>query len=286
MKDFLAKRGLELNQNKTKIVNIQEGFDYLRFQFCRKPWNVRFNKVSKTGITQSTVLLIKPSKKSILNLRNKLRAIITMSKPIIKIITQANSILRGWAEYFRISYHSNLVFIKFDHWVYKKMMKWVYYHKGSIHRTTQKYLVVTYRRKWNWGLSKKTRLINLGEIATLTYRMLKHDMNPYIRENTKYFNERKAMIKVAKFKAMIYKMYNHTCTVCQTSLHNGEQVDLHHIIPIKDKGVYQPNNIMPLHQVCHQQVTHNSETMEKLKELRVVIENKEEPKRKIRKSKK
>lgn len=37
MEEFIAERGLELNQMKTKITNINDGIDLLGFNIVRKP---------------------------------------------------------------------------------------------------------------------------------------------------------------------------------------------------------------------------------------------------------
>jgi 5-methylcytosine-specific restriction endonuclease McrA len=61
----------------------------------------------------------------------------------------------------------------------------------------------------------------------------------------------------AKFRETIFKKYNHLCPLCQESLHNGEKVELHHIVAVKEGGKYTLTNIQPLHQLCHISVTHN-----------------------------
>jgi RNA-directed DNA polymerase len=62
----------------------------------------------------------------------------------------------------------------------------------------------------------------------------------------------------AKFRDAIYKKYNNLCPLCGESLHNGETIELHHILSIKEGGKYSMNNIQPLHQICHVSITHKS----------------------------
>jgi RNA-directed DNA polymerase len=54
--NFLKTRDLELKPDKTRIITIYEGFDFLGFNISRKPFNNRLNKNTK----QTTVLIIKP----------------------------------------------------------------------------------------------------------------------------------------------------------------------------------------------------------------------------------
>lgn len=63
----------------------------------------------------------------------------------------------------------------------------------------------------------------------------------------------------------MYKLFEHRCPLCKESLYNGEIVELHHIIPQKSGGKYSIENILPLHQICHQQITHGDQSLERLK---------------------
>jgi RNA-directed DNA polymerase len=259
--NFLEKRGLELNDNKTMITHIKKGFDFLGFNIRRMKWNPKLNNITD----QETVLIIKPSKKSITKLKESIKKIIILNKPLIKIISEINPVLRGWGEHKRISYHTQEIFITIDNWIYNKMLKWAHWHKGSVKKTVNKYLISTETRKWNWGVSRKEKIINLGEISILRLRPLKLDKNPYIKENTEYFDKRKEKLIDAKFRATIYKKYKQMCVICGESLHNGEVVELHHIIPQKLGGKYSTKNIQPLHQICHQQVTYSKGNENKIK---------------------
>lgn len=261
LKEFLKERGLELNENKTLITHIKTGFDFLGFNIRRFGWNSRLNK--KTD--QETVLIIKPSIKGIRRLKSAINNIIIMNKPIRKIISELNPILRGWGEHKRISYHTQEVFISIDHWIYQKMLKWSYWHKGSIRKTVLKYMVQTDTRKWNWGVSRTEKLINLGEISIIILRPLKLDKNPYIIEHLEYFNERREKIIEAKFRQLVYKLFKQKCPLCNESLHNEESVELHHIIPKKSGGKYSLENIVPLHELCHKQITHGNPSLERFK---------------------
>jgi RNA-directed DNA polymerase len=249
LSEFLAERGLVLNEKKTVVTHIKEGFDFLGFNVRRMKQNSRYNKATE----QETVLIIKPSAKGILKLKNKVREIITINKPIERIISDINPVLRGWGEDKRISYHSQATFISLDHWIYLKMKKWAYWLKGSIRRNIEKYKIKTKTRQWNWGISPKLKILNLGEIPIIKLTPLKHTKNPYIKEDQVYFEERRKNLIDAKFRATMYRLFEHRCPLCQESLHNGELVELHHIVPQKSGGKYNIENILPLHQICHQQ---------------------------------
>lgn len=81
---FLQERGLLLSEEKTKITHINDGFDFLGF-------NVRKYSNGK--------LLIKPAKKSVKSLLDKVRQIVksNLSSKTEEVIYQLNPVLRGWA---------------------------------------------------------------------------------------------------------------------------------------------------------------------------------------------
>jgi RNA-directed DNA polymerase len=89
--DFLKDRGLELNEKKTLITHIKDGFDFLGFNIKRYKFNPRLNKTTD----QETVLVIKPSKKGINKLKVSICSTISKDKPIERIISDINPILRG-----------------------------------------------------------------------------------------------------------------------------------------------------------------------------------------------
>ena len=267
IENFLKIRDLELKPAKTRIVTIYEGFDFLGFNITRKPFNPRLNKSTK----QQTVLIIKPSKKAVISIKTKIRDIIFNNKfEIITIIKEINPVLRGWGNYFNISYHSQATFIKIGHFVWNSMMIWVKkkHPSKSIYKSVSKYIITgktSSNHKWVWGVKKpdenkenKLVIINLAEIKPKQHTLLKLDLNPYLSENLAYFNNRLITKNSAKFRELIFKKYNHQCPICLDSLHNGEKIELHHIKPVKEGGQYTISNIQPLHQICHISITHQT----------------------------
>src|SRR5882672_4818995 len=84
---FLAERGLELSQEKTKITHISEGFDFLG-QNVRK---------------YDGKLLIKPSVKNVKAFLDKIRETIRANRSAKQdtLIDLLNPMIRGWANYHR-----------------------------------------------------------------------------------------------------------------------------------------------------------------------------------------
>jgi len=107
--EFLKERGLELSEEKTRIVHVNDGFDFLG-------WNIRKFKGK---------LLIQPSKKAIAAITQKLSEVIKSAKAWKQedLIKMLNPIIRGWALYHR-TVSSSITFGKLD-WIVRNMLwKW------------------------------------------------------------------------------------------------------------------------------------------------------------------
>jgi len=108
---FLQERGLLLSEEKTKITYIYEGFDFLGL-------NIRKYNNGK--------LLIKPAKKSVKSLLDKVREIVhsNLTSKTEHLISQLNPVLRGWTNYFR-HYVSKETFSYIDHQLFLILGRWI-----------------------------------------------------------------------------------------------------------------------------------------------------------------
>src|SRR5690348_1759753 len=87
---WLAERGLSLSEEKTRIVHLSEGFDFLGF-------NVRHYPCPQTT-RSGWKLLIKPSKESVQEVRKKLQQLWMRAhgSNIQSILHNFNPVIRGW----------------------------------------------------------------------------------------------------------------------------------------------------------------------------------------------
>ena len=108
--EWLAPRGLVFNEDKTKIVHLSEGFDFLGM-------NVRRYRNGK--------LLITPSPAAVKRLRKRLademRAL--RGSNAAAVIAALTPIIRGWAAYYR-GVVSSKTFGELDNYVWKLTWRW------------------------------------------------------------------------------------------------------------------------------------------------------------------
>jgi len=107
---WLAPRGLSFNEDKTQIVHLAEGFDFLGWTFRRYP---------------SGKLLIRPSKAAARKHRQRLAAEMRRLRGsnAAAVISALAPIIRGWAAYYRTVVSAE-VFHALDHYVFRLTCKW------------------------------------------------------------------------------------------------------------------------------------------------------------------
>jgi RNA-directed DNA polymerase len=109
------------------------------------------------------------------------------------------------------------------------------------------------------GNEKLLILNNISKTAIERHIKVKSDASPDDPALREYWNNRK--LKQGKnYWAKGSKYYqvainqNWKCPICGQNLFNGEQLETHHIVPVKDGGNDSTDNLVHLHKACHKQV--------------------------------
>jgi RNA-directed DNA polymerase len=93
---ILAPMGLSLSAGKTRVVHIDDGFDFLGWRIQRR---------HKAGTVSKKVIYTYPSKKSLSRIVGKVRVITRRSgspyQSLEHLLTRLNQVVRGWCQYFR-----------------------------------------------------------------------------------------------------------------------------------------------------------------------------------------
>jgi RNA-directed DNA polymerase len=129
--EWLQPRGLAINEDKTRIVHLSEGFDFLGFNIRR----------------YGAKLLIKPSTAAIRRLRNRLASETRKLRGsnARAVIARLNPIIRGWVAYYRAAVSSK-IFSWLDAYLWKLTYKWA---KHSHPNKSKTWLVDRYFGKFN-----------------------------------------------------------------------------------------------------------------------------------------
>jgi RNA-directed DNA polymerase len=253
LKTYLDKRGLELAPEKTRVVHISEGFDFLGFNLRQYP--------TKDGMR----LFIKPSKNSVKEAKRKIKEIFTWGKgrETNRMIERLNLTIRGIANYWAPEVSSQ-AFKDIDNYIYKKTHT---YLKQRHHRRSIKWINQRYFKPDHTGVSKNkwiltdpdnhtNQLIHMGWTSIVRHEKIKQNYSPFDASLKDYFDKRdkkefNSNNTLAKQK--LAKKSKYKCRVCGTSLVGDEPIEANHIIPKIIGGHDNYENLELLHKSCHKQ---------------------------------
>lgn len=198
IKDFLKDRGLELSEEKTLITHIDNGFDFLG-------WNFR---------KYNGKLLVKPSKNSIDKFTVKISDKIKEGKAWKQevLIDALNPIITGWANYHQ-SVVSSEIFHKLDSRIWGMLWHWAKrrHPEKSKHWIADKYWhPIGKKRVFSDGTKQ---LCFLFDTKIVRHIKLKLDMNPHLDKD--YFISRKLKLGVNKLTNIAKKMFDEAKKICK-----------------------------------------------------------------------
>lgn len=252
--EWLEQRGLRLSPEKTRIVHLSEGFDFLGFTVRHYP-----SKVTKTGWK----LLITPSKKSVKEIRERLKEewLKLRGANVQGILKQLNPIIRGWANYFRPKV-AKRTFQKLDHWMWLRQVRYV---KRTHPQKSWRWMKPRYWGKlnptredgWVFGDTKTGRyLLKFSWFTIERHRLVKGTASPddpSLRDYWKAREQAKAK-NLAPHERKVAERQGFTCPVCGITLFNEEELHEHHRKPKSKGGTDEESNLRLLHLYCHQQI--------------------------------
>ncbi len=251
---WLALRGLTLSKEKTRIVHLTEGFNFLGY-------HVKHYKVSTTATGYK--LLITPSKDAVAHVRAKLRDEWKHLRGAnaLAVIKKLNPIIRGWANYHRVVVASR-TFQILDEWMFRREV----HHVKRTHPTKSRDWTreryggrLNKERADNWVFGDKRSgayLLKFRWFKIERHALVKGTASPDDTRLKDYWITRNA----AKAKDLtpsrqkIAKNQNHRCPICGESLFNEEETQLHHREPRMAGGQDRYGNFALVHLYCHQQI--------------------------------
>ena len=206
--EWLAPRGLAFNEDKTKIVHLGEGFDFLGFDVRR--YNNR-------------KLLIKPSKAAVRRLRERLAAELRILRGgnAMAVIARLNPVIRGWAAYYRGVVSSRL-FGSLDSYMWKLLYKWA----ARRHRNKPKrWIVGRYFGKFNksrndrWVFGDRDSgacLVKFSWTAIQRHVLVKGAASPDDPALAEYWASRRNKVKppLSKYTLRLLTRQDGCCPLC------------------------------------------------------------------------
>lgn len=119
---LLKALGVRLNVDKTRIVHVRLGFEFLGFKIKRGSRPLRLSSSQIRSGTRSGDLYAYPRKKSIQHFKDQIRKRTQRKAPVStqELINEINPIIRGWGQYYCRA-HVRRLFHRLDHWIMRRI---------------------------------------------------------------------------------------------------------------------------------------------------------------------
>jgi RNA-directed DNA polymerase len=214
---FLAARGMNLSQRKTKLTATTDGFDFLGWNF----------KVQQNGKFRST-----PTVDNFKAFRKKVKEIVNSSNyGAMAKAKKLAPVVRGWRMYHR--------YCKMD-----GTRDSLYFIQKSAYRIFNK------ETKQNRYTSKTLLNQSFPSVSSSenNHVNVKGNKSPYDGDIV-YWSERNSKLYSGGYSSKAIKRQNHSCKVCGHKFVGEERIHLHHIDG--NKSNWKTQNLVALHESCH-----------------------------------
>jgi RNA-directed DNA polymerase len=253
--DWLKERGLTLSEEKTRIVHLTEGFDFLGFNIRHYP----APQTSRTGWK----LLIKPSKETVQDVQRKLKDQWDKAQGtnVPSVLAKLNPIIRGWANYFRTAVAKE---------IFSSLDRWMFYKADHYTRRMHPKKSTDWRHRKYWGRFQLDRLdawvfgdkqtgehlLKFSWFPIERHVLVKGTASPDDPCLKGYWIKRQATkAKDLTFsKQKLAKRQQGRCPECGETLFNEEELQVHHRLARSQGGKNSYSNLALVHLFCHQQI--------------------------------
>jgi hypothetical protein len=118
----LDKLGVVLHAEKTRVVNIRHGFEFLGYKIKRgsRPLQLKPDKILSGATTGS--LYAFPREKSLQHFKEQIRKRTRRKAPVSieELIDELNPVIRGWGNYY-CKAHVRKLFNRLDRWIVRRI---------------------------------------------------------------------------------------------------------------------------------------------------------------------
>ncbi len=237
--EFLISRGLRLSEEKSKIASIDRGFEFLSRWYYRS----------------ESILMIKPSHRSVVTLEDSLEEYILGYKGSIQpFIEGLNRKLGAWGRYHRIT-DAYEEFKHIDNVVQSLLLKKMrqLHPKRQLSHITSHYWYRDAKGDYIFSVPEKrqVRVIHLADMHMVPHYPIRPNFNPYLDQD--YYNvlvRRREINKVnsAKYQA-VWQRQQGKCHFCGQEMLSDHELET---IKLNPNGKSTADNLVYVHKRCAQ----------------------------------
>ena len=264
-KTFLAKIGLEISEEKSRILPAAEKFDFLGFSIVQ---------VARNGKLR---LKIYPSGEAEKRHQAKMRELVQASKSASArvLIGRLRPIVTGWCNYFQYC-ECSTSFHRMDFLMFAKLRAWAKRRAGRKNISSvmernfpsgKTYVYKNVEHKDNWTLSETYKLKKGKDekVETVVY-LPKHTWHRSakfmkVQGDRSYYDGNRLywLTRTEKYgnprHTKLLKRQNGKCAICNIPFQEEDTLEVDHIFPRAMGGKDQYINLQLLHVECHREKT-------------------------------
>src|SRR3982751_5873009 len=119
---ILNELGVQLHPQKTRIVHVRQGFEFLGYKIKRGQRQLQLPPGMICSGAQSGALYAFPREKSIRHFMDQVRALTSRRVPLrtTELIKELNPVLRGWGHHYKRD-HVRKLFHRLDGWIVRRI---------------------------------------------------------------------------------------------------------------------------------------------------------------------
>ncbi|WP_413797801.1 group II intron reverse transcriptase/maturase [Streptomyces iranensis] len=278
--EWFRPRGLAFNEEKTKVVHLEDGFDFLGF-------NVR---------RYGDKMIIKPSQDAVRRRKREMKEIVRRlaGAPVEILLYRLNPIIRGWSTYYR-GVVSKVTFGKLDDYMWKLLWRWAvrrHRNKGS------RWIAARYwgtflpgsRNRWIFGdRDTGARLHRFSETKIVRHVIVKGRASKDDPTLTTYWADRRRSRPHpqadGKNRVLLAVRQKGLCPRCGHDLVAGESYEpqsahewvrwftastrgthVHHVVHRSQGGSDEKKNLELIHAECHRRHSASGDQTQRLEQ--------------------
>lgn len=250
---------LTLNDEKTKITNSSQGFEFLGFMFIT---------INRNGVDRIKIL---PTRTSQARILSNIRDVIQRNKAAssYQLITLLRPKIIGWGNYYRYCECKN-VFNRISHYIYQKTRAWAfridkrhgrqivkekyfpsgktYYFEGLKHLDNW---TLYGKEKDKGGNMKETFLPKLSWMQSKKWVKVKGNKSPFDGDHIYWATRMTKYKRLPTRVSKLLKQQKGVCTLCRTRFYLDSVMEVDHIKPKALGGKDTYTNLQLLHKHCH-----------------------------------
>ena len=243
LEGFLRDRGLALNEAKTRVVEVNEGFDFLGFHIRK------FGRGEKT--------LVVPQKEKVVKHLRAIKAYLDTHRqtPAGQVIRDLNPVIRGWSNYYR-HVSASRTFAKVRHRQWQMLWRWAKrrHPKIPIGWVKARY----FRDDGYWTFQAgEAELAKPDATPIARFTKVTGRQTPYDPTHRLYWRERMKTLVAgetySKQRLMLHRSQEYVCALCGIRFIPGETIQIDHIISKYRGGSDDLANKRLVHPSCHRQ---------------------------------